>query len=141
MSRRASRVLLVVAALLPAVVALVVWRPVLDLALLGWDTYPLIGAGRIASLGDLAGTFTEELMDGGYPLGRFWRPVVHLSFGLDHALWGMDPSGYHATDLALLALCGAALVGVATRLLSRGAWLAPLIGGLLYVLHLSLIHI
>jgi hypothetical protein len=134
MSRR-TRLAGLLSALAVAALAAWAWRGVLDLALLGWDSYPLILAGRVTSLGDLADTFGEELMDGAYPLGRFWRPVVHLAFALDHALWGLQPGGYHATDLALLALCGAALLHLARRLLGRGAWLAPLVAAVAHVLH------
>jgi hypothetical protein len=111
------------------------WRGVLSLALLGWDSYPLIAAGRIESASDLAATFGEELMDGAYPLGRFWRPVVHLAFGLDFALWRLEPWGYHASSLALLALGSMALFLVARRLLGGEAWGAPLIAAALYALH------
>ena len=31
----------------------------------------------------------------------FFRPVVTLSYFLDHALWGQRPAGYHATNLLL----------------------------------------
>jgi protein O-mannosyl-transferase len=30
-----------------------------------------------------------------------WRPLLHLSYRLDFALWGMDPRGFLATNLAL----------------------------------------
>jgi len=135
MSRRARQSLLLLGALALAALAFLAWRGVLSLALLGWDSYPLIRAARVGGLAELAGTFGEELMDGAYPLGRFWRPVVHLSFALDHALWGLAPAGYHATGLVLLAACGVTLLFVARRLLGHGAWLAPLVAGLVYVLH------
>jgi hypothetical protein len=35
---------------------------------------------------------------------RFIRPVASLSLWLDHALWGSNPSGYHATSVAWYAL-------------------------------------
>ncbi len=104
-----------------------VWGWVLRAGLWGWDVYPLIAAGRVESLGGVAGTFGEELMDGRYPLGRYWRPLVHLSFGLDHALWGLDPRGYHLTDLALLGASVLALGAVARRWLSERAALAAAI--------------
>lgn len=84
--------------------AALAWGRCLGGGLWGWDNYPLIAAGSVQGVGDVLGSFSEELMDGRYPLGRYWRPLVHLSFGLDHALWGLDPRGYHATDLALLVL-------------------------------------
>ncbi len=118
-----------------AALAFLAWRGVLELALLGWDSYPLILAGRVRSAGELWGTFGEELMDGAYPLGRFWRPVVHLSFGLDHAIYGLAPAGYHATGLVLLALSGVTLFFLARRLIGSGARLGPLVASVVFVLH------
>ena len=33
--------------------------------------------------------------------GGHYQPLVWLTFGLDHAAWGMEPAGYHATSLAV----------------------------------------
>lgn len=135
MSRRTRLGALALALLAVAAATVVAWRGVLEVALLGWDSYPLIQAGRIESAADLAGTFGEELMDGAYPLGRFWRPVVHLAFGLEFALWGLEPVGYHAASLAVLALCACATFLLARRLLGGEAWLAPFVAAALYALH------
>lgn len=113
-----------------AVWTILVWGWVLRTGLWGWDVYPLIAAGRIEAPRDVLGTFGEELMDGRYPLGSYWRPLVHLSFGLDHALWGIDPFGYHLTDLALLVGCVLAIAYVARRWVSeRSALVAAVVFG------------
>ena len=52
-----------------------------------------------------------------------WSPLAWLSFALDHAVGGLDPRVYHATNLALHAL-NTALVCVVARPLLRPA-LAP----------------
>jgi protein O-mannosyl-transferase len=44
-----------------------------------------------------------------------FRPVVNLSFALDHALWGLDPRGYHLTSVLLHAVNAALLFVVARR--------------------------
>jgi hypothetical protein len=121
----------VLALLLAATIA--AYRPYLALGHLGWDTYPLILTSRIAGASDLVGAFREELMDGRYPHGRFYRPVTSLSLGLDHAIWGLDPAGYHRTDLGLLLACtlGVALLG--RRLLGPGA--GALAAALFFALH------
>ena len=77
-------------------------RFVFDLGLMGWDTLPIADASRIASFGDLTGTVTEELMDGRYMDGHFYRPVKNAVFAVDWALWGLNPTGWHLTDLAIL---------------------------------------
>ena len=37
-------------------------------------------------------------------LGNIFRPVVNLSFAIDHALWGLNPVGFHLTNLLLHAV-------------------------------------
>jgi hypothetical protein len=135
MSRRARGGALALALVAIAATAALAWRGVLELALLGWDSYPLVLAGRIESAADLAATFSEELMDGAYPLGRFWRPVVHLAFGLEFASWRLDPAGYHAVSLAVLALCACATFLLARKLLGEEPWVAGLVAACLYALH------
>ena len=49
-----------------------------------------------------------------------WIPVTWLSFGLDHALWGMDPFGYHLTNILLHAANTALFYLLALRLLRLG---------------------
>ncbi len=50
-----------------------------------------------------------------------WIPVTWLTFGLDHALWGMDPFGYHLTNVLLHTANAALFYLVALRLLRLGA--------------------
>jgi len=33
--------------------------------------------------------------------GGHWIPVTWVTFGLDHAIWGMEPFGYHLTNVLL----------------------------------------
>lgn len=101
-----------IAALVAAAVA---HRFALGLELMGWDSYPLIAASRIEGLGDLGRSFCVALMDGRYPRGDFYRPVTALTFGWDHAWWGLRPAGYLLTNL-LLQLAGVVLgYGLARR--------------------------
>ncbi|RPJ41411.1 MAG: hypothetical protein EHM19_11990, partial [Candidatus Latescibacterota bacterium] len=111
--RGAPALLLFAGALL---VAILFYHEVFGYSLLGHDTYPIIRAARIESAADVAGTFTEELMDGAYPEGHFYRPVLNLSFALDHAVYRLRPAGFHATDLLPVALDAA----VAATLDSQG---------------------
>lgn len=53
-------------------------------------------------------------------------PVTWLTFALDHAVWGMNPFGYHLTNVLLHGLNAALFFFVAVRLLARAtAWTAP----------------
>lgn len=125
-------ILVFVAALLIAVGA---YRQVLTLPLLGFDSYPLIAAARVESIGDLWGLFSEELMDGRYTDGRFYRPVTHAAFALDHALHGMGPRGYHLADLIYLAATATAVAAAGVRLLGPGLRGAALVAAGTVLLH------
>jgi len=101
--------------------------------LLGFDSYPIIVTSRVRSLADLVGNFTEKLMDGRYP-SDFYRPLLNLSFSLDHALWGLNPFGYQLTNALLLAVAGGALWMLLRRLLGRETWIGTLTGLLVFLL-------
>ena len=81
-----------------AALALGAWYRLTSLELFGWDAYPLIATSQVHGAGDLARVASQELMGGRYPLGEFYRPLVHLSFALDGAIWsegkqwGISPS-------------------------------------------------
>jgi tetratricopeptide (TPR) repeat protein len=49
-----------------------------------------------------------------------YHPLTWLSFGLDHALWGMNPQGYHFVNLLLHATAATLFYFVILRLL-RGS--------------------
>jgi len=52
-----------------------------------------------------------------------WIPVTWLTFALDYTLWGMQPLGYHLTNVFLHAIDVALLYVVALRLLRTAqAW-------------------
>ena len=136
-ARTARRDLLLPVAVLTmvALVSICAYHWILGLGLLGLDTYPMILTSRIQNGHDLLGTFTEELMAGRYVGGQFYRPVVNFSFALDYAIWGLEPKGYHLTDLAIL-LANALLLGaVVRRLLGSHFPAAPLVAALIFVLH------
>jgi len=114
-------------ALCAASLALLAYRPMLGFQLMGHDAYPLLATSTVQSPADLGRIFGDVHM-----AGRFWsdmyRPVLSLTMALDHALWGLDPFGYHSTTLVLFAGCGAALYGLVVRLTPgqgrRAAWIA-----------------
>ncbi|ABB30827.1 TPR repeat-containing protein [Geobacter metallireducens RCH3] len=77
----------------------------------------------------------------------WWMPLTWASFAIDYHFWGLDPLGYHLTNIVLHALNAGLVVLVADRLLRRwqGEWsgggtsfLYPavlLLAGLLWGIH------
>jgi tetratricopeptide (TPR) repeat protein len=82
----------------------------------------------------------NELLTAPNGLRRIWFsldspsqyfPLVYSTFRIEHALWGLNPSGYHWVNL-LLHIANALLVWrVLARLNVPGAWLA----GAIFALH------
>ena len=54
--------------------------------------------------------------------GHYW-PVVYTSFWLEHKLWGLDATGYHATNILLQGVNTLLLWRLMWRLAVPGAWL------------------
>ncbi len=55
---------------------------------------PLLG-----KLGNIPHFFLSEDMAMGYT--GYYRPVTYISFALDRALWGLNPAGFHLTNITL----------------------------------------
>jgi len=87
------------AALLVAIV-FAVYRPALDAGFVNWDD-DLIVTGNERFRG-LSWSHLKWMATSTY--GGHWEPLAWLSLAFDHALWGMDPRGYHLTSIALHAL-------------------------------------
>ena len=89
---------------------------------------PVLGAGFIWDDNDWV---TENpAVTGGESWGDIWTgnarlqyyPLLFSAFRVQHMLWGLNPAGYHAVNVALHALT-AVLVGfLGLRLQLRGAW-------------------
>ncbi|MGE0480717.1 MAG: tetratricopeptide repeat protein [Phycisphaerae bacterium] len=104
------------------------------LALLLLATVPYFPALRAGFIWDddeyVVNNVTLRSVDG---LRRIWfelgatpqyYPLVFTTFWVEHAVWGLHPAGYHATNLALHALAALLLWRVLLRLGVPGAWLA-----------------
>lgn len=70
-------------------------------------------------------------------LNGHYHPLTWLSYGLDFALWGLRPAGYHLTNVLLHALNAALLFAIARRLFlpHRDAALGAAAAALLFALH------
>jgi protein O-mannosyl-transferase len=99
--------------------ALLPFLPALDAGFLNWDdTVMLVGETGWRGFG------MPELrwMLGATVMGH-WSPLAWLSFALDHAVAGLAPRAFHATNLALHGVNVGLFCVVARRLLRRA--LAP----------------
>ncbi|MCH2173070.1 glycosyltransferase family 39 protein [Myxococcota bacterium] len=65
------------------------------------DTFPLISTGRVSDSAELVNVLSSPLMQGLMPNALFFRPLSSLSWGLDWYLWGLEPFGFHLTNLLL----------------------------------------
>jgi hypothetical protein len=72
------------------------------------DDFQWIATSRAATPGEVLALFTTTEVG-------FYRPLVSLSFAVDHALWALDPAGYALTNLLLLASDVALLYLLARR--------------------------
>lgn len=110
-----------------ALVTALAYAPVLDAGFLNWDDPPYVTANphiRTLSWSTVAWaatTFHEGI----------WHPLTWLSLALDHAVYGLDPRGFHLTNL-LLHVANTVLVFLVLEQLTgargRSALVAALFG-------------
>ena len=83
-----------------SVLACVVFLPALENGFVTWDddrfVYDNPGLTSIGA-GALKWAFTSVVLSS-------WYPLTLLSFSLDYTLWGLNPFGYHLTNVCLHAL-------------------------------------
>ena len=102
------------APLLVSLISLVVFLPALDGKYLNWDDpVMLLGNNAYRGLGwsHISWMFSTTL------LGHY-MPLTWLTFGLNYVAGGMNPWGYHLTNLILHAVNSALVYALAHRLLA-----------------------
>lgn len=122
------------AILLPVLVAALVYLNGLGNGFVYDDHFVVVQNEHILTLG-LSKIFGHEYWAGfkREGTGTYYRPLTILSFALDRAAWGLDPTGYHLTNLALHALCTALVYLLGLRLFR--ARTAALCAALLFAAH------
>lgn len=95
----------------------VVFLPALDARWVGWDD-----PGNFLENEAWRGLGPEQLtwMWTQAHMGHY-TPLTWMSLAVDHALWGMDPRGYHLTNVVLHALSAGVLFLLTRRLLARAS--------------------
>jgi tetratricopeptide (TPR) repeat protein len=55
----------------------------------------------IKSLSNIATIFTKDVDSGAARISNFYRPLQTLTYMLEYRFWGLDPTGYHITNILL----------------------------------------
>ncbi len=113
-------------------------------------TLTLIQASRIQGIEDLVKIFTSPLLSAEDQLRLFsysysdltdtsvtlpfYRPISKLSYSLDYSIWGIDPFGYHLTDLTLHILTSI-LVFFFIKSLLKGDTAVAWVSSLTFTIH------
>jgi Flp pilus assembly protein TadD len=133
-----SRALRVGAPLGVALVTVLVFTPALWNGFVDWDDD--VNLTRNPDFRGLSWTHLRWML--GTTLTGHYIPFTWLSFALDYRLWGMNPAGYHLTNVVLHAVGAALFALVAARVLRRAtAWspravqLAAATAALVFALH------
>jgi protein O-mannosyl-transferase len=81
---------------------------------------------------DLQAVFRSEVRVANVSLG-YYRPLITLSYRADRALWGLNPAGYHLSNLLWHLLATLLVYLVASRTTGRpmAAWIAAALFALL----------
>ena len=95
------------------------------------DDYLVYRNKTIQDLSNLP-RFFDPFLDDRSDMGSEYLPLVTASFALDHALYGLNPAGYHFTNALLYAL-GCGLLFLLLR--GLGGRNAALVGALVFALH------
>lgn len=104
------------APLIVAIVTFLIFLPVLWNEFLAWDDYrDLVNNQNFRGLGWTQLRWMFSLRS---DLNDHYYPLVWVSFGLDYLIWGMDPFGYHLTNLVLHAASAMISYFICKRLLA-----------------------
>ena len=98
-----------------ATVTVLVFSPALRNGFVQWDDYTnLIANPHYRGLG-----WTQiRWMFGSILMGHY-IPITWLTFGLDYTLWGMNPFGYHLTNMLIHGANAALFYLISVRLLAK----------------------
>ena len=95
-----------------------------------WDDRTLIEKNsRITDLGNIPGVFTQHFLDSSQGTLKvanlYYRPLVTISFMVDHALHGLAPWGFHLTNILLHVLATLLVYALARRVLRPASPRSP----------------
>lgn len=95
------------------------------------DQLVILGDALVTGRLDLSAIFRNEVRVAEVSLG-YYRPLITLSYRLDRLLWGLNPAGFHLTNLLWHLAATLLVYRVARESLPRaGAWAAACLFGVL----------
>ena len=98
-----------------------------------YDDFDLIVNNAWLSEGSLLEAFRQGYWETSRGGSFYYRPMISLSYKLDHAVWGKDPFGYHLRNLGLHLVTSLMVLVLATRWLS--SWGAGLAAAAIFAVH------
>lgn len=66
-----------------------------------WDDEQFIYSNNYVKQFDIKKIFTENTIAGAGQISTYYRPLTSFSFAVDHAIWGLNPFGFHLTNTLL----------------------------------------
>ncbi len=99
-----------------------------------WDDFAyIVNNLHIRHIGNVPRLFKQSLYHQDM-VGRFYRPILSTSFALDYRFWGLEPFGYHLTNL-FLHLANAVLIFYLLQFILGSQVLFSFLAALFFVIH------
>ncbi len=113
----------------------IVYAQTLGFEFVTYDDYELVVQSEsfLSNLSNIFTSFTTHVFTSHRAESGYYRPMLLISYILDNQLWGLNPLGYHLTNI-LLHCCSAIVVFLLLEKLLKQQLLA-LIGSLFFALH------
>jgi protein O-mannosyl-transferase len=70
-------------------------------------------------------------------IGKYYRPLVSTLYAVDYAIWGLDPYGFHLTNVLIHVISCLLLLAILLKLFGdyKFGLLSALIGALIFAVH------
>lgn len=70
-------------------------------------------------------------------IGRYYRPVVSTLYAVDYAVWGLNPFGFHLTNIIIHTLASLLLLSILLKIFGeyKNGLLAAFIGAIIFAVH------
>jgi protein O-mannosyl-transferase len=111
------------------VATLVIYSPVRNHEFINYDDATFITDNRLIQ----SGLTLESIQSAFKNNWGYWKPLSYLSLMLDHEIYGMDPGGFHMTNL-LFHIANSLLLFIVLRRTTQAMWQSAFVAAL-FALH------